>query len=285
MKNQFLYFFTFLMVVSFLASCGKYPGYKKTDTGLYYKFHEKSGDTAKPRLQDIMKMKLSYGTQDSLIMDGKQDFSLPLFKSLFKGDIYEGLAMMSKGDSATFIIHADSFFTKIVNGPRPDFVDSNGVLYFNVRMIEFMSQEEMQKRQEEENALKQKKEEEDLAAWVAANNITAQPEESGLIYIETLKGKGKKPAEGKKVKVHYTGKLLDGTKFDSSFDHPDQKPLEFTVGTRSIIQGFEEGILKMQVGGKAQLIIPSKLAYGPRQSGPIPAFATLIFDIELVEVE
>lgn len=285
MKTKLSILFSLILLAAFVSSCSKYPGFKKTKTGLFYKFHETTGDTAKPRLNDIMKMRLSYGTKDSTIMDGKQDFSLPLLPSMFKGDIYEGLALMSKGDSATFIIHADSFFTKIVQGPRPDFVDSNAVLYFNVRMIDFFSQAEMMKRQEEENALLQAAEEEKLVAYLTDNNITVQPSESGLVYVELKKGSGKKPVEGSKVKVHYTGMFLDGNKFDSSFDHPDQKPLEFTIGGRQIIQGFEEGVLQMQKGGKARLVIPSKLAYGSRPTGPIPAFSTLIFEIELMDVE
>jgi FKBP-type peptidyl-prolyl cis-trans isomerase len=285
MKNKFSVLLSFIILAALVASCSKYPGYKKTKTGLHYKFHVTTGDTAKPRLNDIMKMRLSYGTLDSLIMDGKQDFSLPMLPSMFKGDIYEGLALMSKGDSATFIIHADSFFTKIVQGPRPSFVDSNGVLYFNVKMIDFFSQADMMKRQEEENVRLQAVEEESLAAYLVSNNITAQPLESGLVVVELKKGSGKKPAEGNKVKVHYTGMFLDGSKFDSSYDHPEKKPLEFTIGGNQIIQGFEEGVLQMQKGGKAKLIIPSRLAYGSRPTGPIPAFSTLIFEIELIEVE
>lgn len=284
MKKNLLLLSFAVLAAAVLVSCGKYPGFKKSDSGLYYKFHVETGDTAKPKLNDLLKMSLSYGTKDSTIMPVTNDFMLPLLAPMFKGDIYEGFAMMSRGDSATFIVQADSFYTKIVRQPRPDFIDSTAVLYFNVKMIEFMSQQEMMMRKQEENKVKEMEEAAKMTEYLTANNITATPTESGLIYIETKKGNGPKPVTGKTVKVHYTGTLLDGTKFDSSFDHPNQEPIEFEIGTGRVIQGWEEGIAMMNKGGKARLIIPSKLGYGERAQGPIPAFATLVFEVELVDV-
>jgi peptidylprolyl isomerase len=90
--------------------------------------------------------------------------------------------------------------------------------------------------------------------------------------------------EGKKVKVHYTGKLLDGTVFDSSIEKG--QPYEFPIGRRAVIEGWDLGIALMNEGGKAILIIPSKLAYKDKGAGDvIPPFAPLVFDVELVEVE
>ncbi|MDO9512349.1 MAG: FKBP-type peptidyl-prolyl cis-trans isomerase [Bacteroidales bacterium] len=284
MKKNLFFLSLVFIAAGLLVSCGKYPGFKKTDTGLFYKFHVESGDTAKPRVNDLMKLALSYGTKDSTLMPVTDNFMLPLLAPMFKGDIYEGFAMMAKGDSATFIVQADSFYTKIVRQPRPEFIDSTAVLYFQVKMIEFMSQEEMMKRKQEENAALEQEEMKKMTDYLTANNITTQPTASGIIYIETKKGNGAKPTIGKSVKVHYTGTLLDGTKFDSSFDHPNQEPIEFEIGTGRVIQGWEEGIAMMNKGGKARLIIPSKLAYGERAQGPIPAFSTLVFEVELVDV-
>lgn len=89
-------------------------------------------------------------------------------------------------------------------------------------------------------------------------------------------------AENDTVWVHYTGKLPDGTKFDSSYDHEDKAPLEFQVGTPRLIKGWNEGILGMKLGEKRQLIIPPNLGYGEKGNGRIPPNATLIFDMELV---
>jgi len=286
MKSKITSILTLTLIATLFLACSKYPGYKKTDSGLYYKFYTKSDDTLKPKINDIMKLYLSYGTKDSLLMDGKEEFLLQLTEPQFKGDINEALAMMSKGDSASFIMPADSFFKKIVHMPLPDFIDSTEMLYFNAKMLDFFTQEEFIKRMNEENALKEQQEMANLTEYLKNNEITIQPTESGLIYVEIKKGTGPQATQGKKVKVHYTGTLLDGTKFDSSYDHPDQQPLEFTIGEHRIIPGFEEGVSLMRKGGKARLIMPSKLAYGSRPAGPnIPAFSTLIFEVELVDVQ
>ena len=107
---------------------------------------------------------------------------------------------------------------------------------------------------------------------------------SGLEYIETEAGTGAQAAAGKTVKVHYTGKFPDGKVFDSSI--PRGEPLEFKLGAGRVIKGWDEGIALMKVGGKAQLVIPPHLAYGERGAGGvIPPNATLVFDVELVEVK
>jgi len=85
------------------------------------------------------------------------------------------------------------------------------------------------------------------------------------------------------VWVHYTGRLQDGTKFDSSYDHPGKAPFQLTLGEGRVIKGWEEGLLGMKVGDKRQLTIPPDLAYGANGRPPtIPANATLVFDVELV---
>ena len=96
-------------------------------------------------------------------------------------------------------------------------------------------------------------------------------------------GKGGAPKKEDKVKVHYTGKLLDGTKFDSSLDR--KEPFEFTIGEGGVIKGWDEGVPGMKKGGKRKLVIPSDMAYGKRGSPPkIGPDAPLEFEIGLIEV-
>jgi len=107
---------------------------------------------------------------------------------------------------------------------------------------------------------------------------------SGLMYVIQTEGTGATPAQGQTVSVHYTGTLVDGTKFDSSYDR--QQPFEFSIGQGRVIKGWDEGIMLLKKGGKAKLIIPYQLAYGEQGHPPvIPAKATLIFDVELVDVK
>jgi len=107
---------------------------------------------------------------------------------------------------------------------------------------------------------------------------------SGLKYVDRKIGDGASPSAGKKVTVHYTGTLTDGTKFDSSVDRG--QPFKFVIGVGQVIKGWDEGIMTMKVGGKRKLIIPPDLGYGARGAGSvIPPDATLIFEVEMLGVE
>ena len=108
--------------------------------------------------------------------------------------------------------------------------------------------------------------------------------DSGLQYWDIRVGTGEVAKEGSHVRVHYTGWLTTGKKFDSSVDAG--KPFDFTIGNAEVIKGWEEGVAGMKVGGKRQLRIPPELAYGADGYSPvIPANATLIFDIQLLAVQ
>jgi FKBP-type peptidyl-prolyl cis-trans isomerase len=119
--------------------------------------------------------------------------------------------------------------------------------------------------------------------YLKDNNINVKPLPDGLIYIPVLEGTGPKAEAGKSVKVHYTGKLLNGKVFDSSRER--QAPIDFTLGRGQVIKGWDEGISLMKQGGKAILVIPSSIAYAERDMDVIPPYSTLVFDVELVEVK
>ncbi len=106
---------------------------------------------------------------------------------------------------------------------------------------------------------------------------------SGLQYEDITEGNGPAAKAGDSVEVHYTGWLKDGTKFDSSLDRG--QPFGFQLGARRVIQGWDEGVAGMKVGGKRKLVIPSGLAYGARgAAGVIPPNAELTFEVELLRV-
>ncbi len=108
--------------------------------------------------------------------------------------------------------------------------------------------------------------------------------DSGLKYVDILVGTGREAATGNLVTVHYTGWLTNGTKFDSSLDRRD--PFSFPIGAGKVIRGWDEGVAGMKVGGKRKLTIPPQLGYGARGAGGvIPPNATLVFDVELLEVK
>ncbi len=106
---------------------------------------------------------------------------------------------------------------------------------------------------------------------------------SGLKYVDVVVGTGREAAAGNLATVHYSGWLTNGKKFDSSVDRRD--PFSFPIGAGQVIRGWDEGVAGMKVGGKRKLTIPPELGYGSRGAGGvIPPNATLVFDVELLEV-
>ena len=276
-----------LLLSSAVTSCEEkspFPGYKPTGTGLYYKQITK-GEGEALKIGDVVQVDLAYYVNDSLLYSTAY---LPesaydmVNESLFQGDLYEGFRMMHVGDSMSFMINADSVFTKQFHAPElPDFVKPGVFMRWEVKVNQAMTEEEYYKMREDQVAALQQKSKDDFAAYLVENGVTAQPLESGLVYVCTKPGKGRKPAEKQMVKVHYTGKLLDGTVFDSSIERGE--PIEFQLGTHQVIAGWDEGIALMSKGEKGILYIPYELAYGARQNGPIPAYSNLVFEVELVD--
>lgn len=282
-----------LFVASVMTACSDnspYPGYKKTESGMYYRYlTQNEGETAK--LGDIVEVDLTYYLMkeegDSLIYTTRV-LPEPAYdlvrEATFPGDLYEGFTMMHKGDSISLIMSADSVFLRQFRAQMlPPFVKPGDMIRWEVKMNDMMTEEEFSARQQakEEAAFADAKQV--LDVFLADNGIETVPTESGLVYVCTKPGKGAQPKEGQNVKVHYTGKLLDGTVFDSSVERGE--PIAFPLGMGHVILGWDEGIALMRKGEKGVLYIPAKLAYGARQAGPIPPFSNLIFEVELVDIE
>lgn len=285
-KNYFLAAMCGLVMAFAATSCEEsaYPGYKMTENGLYYKHLVKNGGPT-AEVGQFVEVDLAYYLDDSLLYSTR-NMPLPVFdlirESTFAGDLYEGFTMMHEGDSMSMIMPADSVFLKIFNSQIvPEFVDSASIIRWEVKLIGITTEEGMNARMQAAAEEKFAATEETLRNYLAENSIETAPTESGLVYVCTQAGDGIKPEAGTTVKVHYTGTLLDGTKFDSSVDRGE--PIEFPVGMGYVIPGWDEGISMMSRGEKGILYIPSKLGYGAQQAGPIPAFSNLIFEVELVD--
>ncbi|MDJ1185250.1 FKBP-type peptidyl-prolyl cis-trans isomerase [Roseofilum casamattae] len=116
---------------------------------------------------------------------------------------------------------------------------------------------------------------------LSAVEMTETP--SGLKYTDLVVGEGDSPQKGDRVEVHYVGTLENGSKFDSSRDRG--QPFVFQIGVGQVIQGWDEGVASMKVGGKRKLVVPPALGYGSRGIGPIPGNSTLIFEVELLGIK
>ncbi|OUS26561.1 peptidylprolyl isomerase [Thalassotalea sp. 42_200_T64] len=142
--------------------------------------------------------------------------------------------------------------------------------------------QKVNEKKQEQAALATEKNIADGAAFLAENAKVegVQTTESGLQYQVLTTAEGAKPMASDTVKVHYKGTLIDGTTFDSSYDRGE--PIEFALNR--VIKGWTEGVQLMNVGSKFKFVIPSELAYGPTGTGPIPGNATLVFEVELIEI-
>lgn len=220
--------------------------------------------------------------------DGSGVFKYRLPKSSFAGSIEDGLAMMSKGDSASFIINADSFFLKTQRAKElPSHIKPGDHLLVLIKVKDIKNAQELEAEQKQQQAEMEKKMLEMQAAeapawekYLADNKITTKPTASGLIYIELKKGSGPRPSATDQVVVHYTGTNLAGEKFDSSVD----KGQPATFGLNQVIPGWTEGLQLMQKGGKAKLVIPSALGWGASGFQGIPPYAPVTFTVELIDV-
>lgn len=268
-------------------SCSNNDKVKQTPDGLKYQFYTDIREGEQPEVNDILTASMIYSINDSVLFDSRQmprPMQFPLMAPAFKGDFFEGIAMMRKGDSASFWSQADSVMLKVFNtGSIPPFVNPGDLIRFDIKLTDFSSQDEFMAKRAQEMESMQLDSQEKLKGYVEAEGISVAPTESGLYYIEIEPGKGTQPKPGERVKVHYTGKLLDGTTFDSSVDRG--QPFVFTLGVGQVIRGWDEGIALMRVGGKARFIIPSQLAYGERDTGSIPPHSPLVFDVELISIE
>lgn len=280
--------FLFAIVSVFLSSCNRseFAGFDESESGLLYDIHiNKGGKKAVPG--DFIKVEMTYRTnEDSLIFDAEgETFPLQLEEPLFAGDINEAMAMLGIGDSATFVIRADSFLilnAKIPASQLPDFVNENSKLIFDVKLHSIQTLQEIEEEEDLRTQEAMANEDVIIEKYVKENKVSIEPNSSGLYFILNIAGNGTKAESGKTVKVHYIGKFLDGTKFDSSYDR--NKPIEFKLGAGSVITGWDEGIAMMRVGDEATFIIPSYLGYGSGR-GQIPPYTPLLFDVKLINVK
>ncbi|WP_317897409.1 FKBP-type peptidyl-prolyl cis-trans isomerase [Aurantibacillus circumpalustris] len=287
-----------ITIVFGACSDSKFKGYTKSENGLHYKFfnHDESG--AKVQVGDgiIISYVISKEKNDSVIVDSKSvssdgtgSVTFTMRKSSFAGSFEDGMMMMAKGDSAAFIVSADSFFLK-TNGqnelPKGFSPGESLKGVFKIKEIRTAKEieENQQKQKAERDALAQEmqvKEKPAFDKYLSDNKIAAKPTASGLIYVETKKGSGQNPKATDIVKVHYTGMFLDGKVFDSSVERGE--PVEFPLN--QVIPGWTEGLQLMKKGGKAKLVLPSAIGYGPQGNQGIPPYSPLVFEVELLDIK
>ena len=285
MKNNLfkLALLTGIALIAFASCTSKYPGFKKTKDGMYYKFHVENKDSTLAQKDEILTLFLKYSYKDSTIFSSKGEMMLPLGPSEYKGDIFEGLAMMHSGDSASFMISADSFFMKTAKMPkRPPFIDSNSMLRFDVRMISHRTKAALEKVMAKKRQVAMAKEPARIAKYLQANNVTVQPTKNGLYVIVDQQGKGAKPGPKDYLKVHYSVSTIEGKELYSSFKNPE--PHVMQMDGQFETPGLKEGLSLLTKGSKAHFILPSKLAFGEGNNS-IEPYTPLVYVVQLVDVQ
>ena len=271
-----------------LASCGG-KDYKTTDKGLQYKFEKQVKDGQQVQDGDVLvgEMTVRFDTMELFSNVGHTDRILQAMPT-FDGDIYEGLLMMHVGDKVTFAVDADKQAQFLQANQMPPFYKPGAgmKIYYEIELQDIVTKDEIVQEQAnfmQEMQERQQNEPQVIADYVVQNNITAKPTADGLYVIVKKKGTGAKVAMGRQVAIHYTGRLLDGTTFDSSIDGD---PISYTVGQMSLIRGWEEGVMGQPEGTQLQIIMPSSLGYGSQGAGRlIPPYSPLMFDLEIVSVK
>ena len=293
-----------LVCATMMSACNSNK-FKKSPNGLLYRFETVNSDGEQPSVGDLLVGELILRLEDDTLFTnvGNPDRIFQVAENcMFKGDIQEGLLMMHTGDKAIFKIPADSIANFMQPSQMPPmFEQGKGqFFYYEISLMEIVTKDELAQEQAnfiEEMEQRKQNEPTTLAQYIADNNITAKPTKSGLYIIVNQKGNGPKVAAGKKVSVNYTGRLLDGTLFDTSREADAKEankvqpgrtyePLTYVVGEQPMIKGWDEGIMGQTAGSDITLIMPSELAYGGRGAGKdIMPYSPLVFNLTIESVE
>jgi len=306
MKHTFLFLIVFC-AYSFIGYAQKNtktshkPGaksegkYSKTVSGLEYRIVKDSIGKNYPEDGGFFTFWFALKTdKDSIIenqFSSERPVGIPTPEITFKPSIEEGFRLLTQGDSAVFLLNADTLYLKTFQQPKPAFIVSGSKLKMIVKMDKVYSKHfvdsvmAIQQAQEDQKLSEgneiYKRDSASIQDYLKTHNIQGVFTPSGAVVV-ILKPNptGKTIASGDNIQAGYIGKLLaDGSIFDQS---APGDYFSFTVGTGQVIRGWDEGFLKLKHGEKALILIPSRLAYGSRGAGAaIPPNAPLVFEVEV----
>lgn len=255
------------------------------NTGIYYKTIKKgTGDFPKPT--DFIKIKyiIQDLNQQTIFSTEKMENEVAIEQLSANNNETNGFKMiiqrMRKGQKANFIVPSKYLYKE---EGVPGRILPYTPFFYTIEIIDIMKEDNYLAKEKAKNQIFIDAENNKIATFIKKNNIQEKPRESGLYFIEKEKGEGKQVKKGDKVKVHYILYNLDGKKISSSID--SNVPFIFVVGRNQVIEGWEEALTLMREGGKATLIIPSKIAYKEKKrSADILPYTPLHFEVELLEI-
>jgi len=252
--------------------------YKVAPNGVKYKTIVANPDGRQVMANDIITITSALFINDSLVSENTAPMPMMVMEPQRTGDLFDALLMMREGETTAF-----SFDPKVYIGEQlPPFIKETDAINMTISLVKTQTVEEFESEQAVASEKLIAEEKIILKQYAKENNLKITETSSGLFISIIKEGTGQQAKAGDNVSVHYTGKLLNGKKFDSSVDRGT--PIRFQVGVGQVIRGWDEGISTMKVGEKSIFLIPSPLAYGDRDMGEIPPNSPLIFEVELVEI-
>ena len=290
------------IAVTAFTGCNKF---EKGEGDMMYNIHtDKTGETIKEG--DFVAFKAIEKTEGDSVLYSSYDYDRPSLlvkeKSVFKGDLFAALGLLSEGDSATFKINIDSMVMKM-GRPQPADTTTKYLIYTikidkvipKGKLTDSLFRGKIDAFLKTEMDLAKNGETAKIKGYVAAKSLKPTVSASGLNYVISKEGSGPKAKPGDTILVNYTGSFLSGKVFDSSL--PDvaktsgtfnagrkYEPLKMPVGMQGSIPGFEEALFLLPKGGKATVVLPSSLAYGEQGNQGIPPFTPLVFELEMINI-
>jgi len=278
-----------VLAVLLIESCEPKKETATTTSGVEVEFINKTEGRTKNE-NDFLFFNMKYTTEsDSVLFDtSERGGAVPIayneeqWKS--SGVIYEAFTLCSEGDSIAFSVPAVDLFEKTFRAPMPEGMSKDSKIKFYVGLEKIRNKEELDAEIIAAAEGQIKIDGDIIDKHLAENGIEAMTTESGLRYVITEQGTGPNAVAGQNIDVHYNGTLLDGTKFDSSYDR--NEPFNFVLGQGGVIRGWDEGFALLNKGTKATLYIPSSLAYGNQaRSAEIKPNSILKFEVELLDIK
>lgn len=278
-----------LLTVFLLFSCQETAShFTKHEMGFEYQFHKHDETASKPKMGDILVLDMDYYYNgDSLLFSTKElgrIYRMKLKKNKPTGEtIDDALAMMHVGDSASFKVNANLYYTLTKQQDVPVKVKQDDNIVFHIKLKSIIDRQKYQEEKTKKEKTSPEEEEVLLKRYLKMANISVKPTNSGLYFVEDIKGEGPKAKSGQEVTLHYSGYFINGKSFSSTYE--SGQPFTFVLGQTDLIAGFEEGISLMQKKGRYTLVIPSHIAYGKEGNDRIPQNKTLIFEINLLDIK
>lgn len=288
---------SFILLFAVFFGIKAQVNYRQTGSGLKFYFAEdKPGITAKRgQLVSLhLVIKSENGQEIKNSYNQGKPILFPVKVSAFEGDIYEAVGIMSAGDSTLFKISADSMFVRVFKKEMPSTIRKGSDLDITIKTFEIWNQEDRIKQIEdkqpkvitEEEKIRRKKENALIEAYIKKEQLTMNRTDLGVYYAKFREGKGKIAAEkGSYIAINYSGTLLNGKEFESTYTDENGTPVSFSLGNHEVILGWDDVLQGAKSGDYLKVIIPSHLAFGKLSKGEqIPPNATLVFDIEVMSV-